>query len=154
MRCPIFFITASSFVLSLSSLQAQILLDEVMSKEDQKKIGIATLSVKQKIMLEDWINQTFELKTIPSTTKSIPEEPDQAPLSLSININSGQMLELSDNSIWEVAPEDLPISATWLFPFPVKITPSDNPDYPFQLTNVNTGASIRARKSPPPSSST
>jgi hypothetical protein len=124
-----------------SQLHAQIILEEVMSKEDQKKTGIANLSRHQKIALEAWLNQNFILKT--------KEHSSQSELSLSLNINNGQKIELSDNSLWEIAPNDVSISAVWITPFPVKITPSGDPDYPCLIVNLNSGVSIKARQIPP-----
>jgi hypothetical protein len=117
-------------------------LDEVMPKEVQQKAGINKLSVKEKIELENWLNQTFVLKM----QKVAPT----AELSLSININSGRQLQLSDKSIWEIAPGDVPTSSVWITPFPVKIVPSNDPDYPFLIVNSNSGVSVKAKKVPPP----
>jgi hypothetical protein len=119
-----------------------------MSQEDQKKTGVANLSYKQKYYLENWINKTFVLKT-EQTSPEAPqktEEAEKTPLSLSINIDNGQKVELSDNSVWIIAPQDQAISANWLIPFPVTVTSNDDPNYPFTITNVNTGASVKARK--------
>ena len=126
------------FLLSALTLQAQIILDQVMSKEEQKKTGVANLSANQKIALEAWLNQTFVLKQ--------PDKTTNAQLSLSINIDNGQKLQLSDNSIWEVSPNDVPTAAIWITPFPIKISQSNDPDYPYLLVNTTTGQSVKARK--------
>lgn len=140
MKRPIFMTAILSLTLAVSSLHAQFMLDDVMSKEDQQKTGVATLSAKQKIALEAWLNKNFVLKQ--------QEQNVATPtLSLAININNGKKLVLSDNSIWEVAPSDVPTSSVWITPFPIKITPSNDPNYPFLLTNVNDGVSVKARKS-------
>lgn len=128
-----------ALILTCAKLQSdQIILDNVMSKEEQRKTGVAKLSFKQKIELESWLNKTFVLKEkSPGTT---------APLSLSINIDRGAKLQLSDNSIWLIAPTDRQISSIWLTPFPVKIIPSGDPDYPFRIINLDTEESVRAKK--------
>jgi hypothetical protein len=110
-----------------------------MTPEDQRKTGITKLNRKQKLALESWLNENFTPKELSSQ--------DTEPLSLSINIDNGQKLQLSDNSIWEVHPQDVDISAVWITPFPLKIEKSTNPTYPFLLKNTRTQMSVRARKS-------
>jgi hypothetical protein len=146
MRPVPFVLVVATIIFSFASLQAQIVLDEVMSKDDQKKTGVANLNKNQKIALEAWLNNNFILKTEP--------EAPETPLSLSINIDNGKKIQLSDNSIWEVSPSDLPTSALWLTPFPVKITPSGDPNYPSLIVNLNSGVSVKARciSAPTPSS--
>jgi hypothetical protein len=143
MRHSAFMFVLTTLVLVFSQLQAQIVLDEVMSRDDQKKTGVANLSRMQKIALEAWLNQNFVLKSKEQATS-----PQESELSLSININNGQKLELSDNSFWEIAPNDVPTSAIWITPFPVKITSSGDPDYPCLIVNLNSGVSVKARPIP------
>jgi hypothetical protein len=128
-------------LISTSVHASQILLDQVMSREDQKKTGVANLTRNQKIALEAWLNDNFVLKT--------KEPTPTVQLSLSINIDNGQKLELSDNSVWEVSPDDVQTASVWITPFPVKITPSNDPEYPFLIVNMNTGISVKARKASP-----
>ena len=150
MRCSSFTLVVIGMTLFFTPLQAQIVLDDVMSKEEQQRTGIANLSKNQKLALEAWLNKNF--------VKKEKTEASQTELSLSINIDNGQKLQLSDNSIWEIAPTDVRTSAVWITPFPVKITPSGNPDYPCLIVNLNSGDSVKARllspstqtPSPPP----
>ncbi len=133
-------------VISLSSLQATIILDEVMSQDEQKKTGIDRLSRHQKLAFEAWLNQTFILKTE-------AEKSESSPLSLSINIDHGHKLQLSDNSIWEIDPADKNTAAGWITPIPVKIGSSKNSAYPYLLINATSGVSVKARipqHTPPP----
>ena len=123
--------------LSFSALQAQIVLDEVMSREEQKKTGVTKLTANEKIALEGWLNKNFVLKT--------KEEAPKTQLSLSINIDHGQKLQLSDNSLWEIAPDDVSKAAVWITPFPVQISSSGDLNYPCLITDVNSGTSVRAR---------
>lgn len=139
MNRSLFFLSLATATLTFSHLQAkQIMLDEVMTREEQKKTGVVKLSLKEKIELENWLNKTFVLK--------VQDQAMEAQLFLSININNGKKLQLSDESIWEIAPSDIPTSAVWITPFPVKIVPSDDPDYPFLIVNINTGISVKAKK--------
>jgi hypothetical protein len=140
MRSAAFAFISIALALIFSPLEAQIILDEVMSRDEQKKTGVANLSRTQKIALEAWLNQKFVLKT--------KEEATQPELSLSINIDHGQKLELSDNSLWEIAPSDVQTSAVWIIPFPVKIASSGDPEYPCLIINLNSGASVKARPVP------
>jgi hypothetical protein len=144
-------------VFAYAPLHAEFLLDQVMSKEEQKETGVAKLSRNQKIALEAWLNKNFILKSKDQTSQ-------KTQLSLSINIDNGQKLQLSDNSIWEISPDDVSTAAVWITPFPVKITQSDDPDYPYLLVNETSGVSVKARKAiatskssesaPPPPSAT
>jgi hypothetical protein len=135
----LFLFVATCFASTPFSLSAdQIVLEDVMTKEDRQKTGVDHLSLSQKVALEAWLNKNFILKT--------QEQPKEAQLSLSINIDNGQKLQLSDNSIWEIAPNDIPTSAVWITPFPVKITPSNDQQYPWLIVNVNSGVSVKARK--------
>jgi hypothetical protein len=133
------FISSLAWMTSASaSTAAPIILDEVMTKEEQQKTGINRLSFAQKVQLESWLNKNFVLKT-PATSETHS-------LSLSINIENGRKIQLSDNSIWEIAPSDIQTASVWVIPFPVTIEPSNDPDYPYTITNVNSGVSVRARK--------
>ncbi len=142
MRHTVFALALTTLAIIISQLQAQIILDEVMSRDEQKKTGVANLSSTQKVALEAWLNNNFVLKS-----KEEAEAP-QTELSLSINIDNGQKLELSDNSLWEIAPGDVPTSAVWITPFPVKIAPSGDPNYPCLIINPNSGVSVKARRIP------
>jgi len=127
----------ATLTLLCSQLPAQILLDEVMSRDEQQKTGVAKMPRAQKLALEAWLNKNFVLKT--------QSEQQTSNLSLSINLDGGKRLELSDNSIWEIAPDDVQKASIWITPFPVQISPSGDPDYPCLIINTNSGVSVRAR---------
>jgi len=133
------FLTLVTLALSCLSLQADIILDEVMSPDEQKRTGVSSLTAKQKIALEAWLNQNFVTKA----QAAVPAAPQ---LSLSINIDNGQKLVLSDNSVWEIAPSDVPTASVWITPFPVKIAPSNDPNYPSLIINTDSGVSVKARR--------
>lgn len=134
------FFLLSNLVCIPCLLCANIILDEAMNQEDQRKTGVTKLNRKQKLALEAWLNDHF-------ITKEEQISQEKEPLSLSINIDNGQKLQLSDDSIWEVYPQDVDISAVWITPFPLQIEKSTNPTYPFLLKNTRTQMSVRARKS-------
>src|SRR5579862_3339262 len=114
MKCSVSTLVLIGLGLSSLPLNAQIVLDEVMSRDDQKKTGVVKLTANEKIALEAWLNKNFVLKTEEKATKS--------GLSLSINIDHGRKLQLSDNSLWEIAPDDVSKAAVWITPFPVQIS--------------------------------
>lgn len=119
-----------------AQLSAEIHLQEVMSKEQAKETGVNTLTRAQRRALEKWLDQTFVLKT---ATKK--EE-----LYVSENLSGGRFLKLSDGSYWAVDPADLPLSSGWLTPFPMRIEPSNHPDYPCLLINTYSGDSVKAKR--------
>lgn len=117
---------------------APIFLDEVMNKETQKETGIYKLSKNQKLLLENWLNANFELKTAKEETKS--------PLSVSLNLRSGKQLQLSDGSIWDIAPDDADQAALWISPVPIQIMTEPSADYPYRLVNTLSGLGVKARR--------
>ncbi len=137
-RAPLLIVIATLTLITSQLCSDQILLEDVMTKEEQKKTGVKKLNYAQKVALEAWLNKNFVLKTKAEETTS--------GLTLSINIDDGKQLELSDNSIWQVAPGDISTAAVWLTPFPVKIAQSNDPQYPHLIINTYSGVSVRARK--------
>ncbi len=69
-------------------------------------------------------------------------------LYLSENIDNGKQIQLSDGSTYEIAPDDVIRSALWIFPLPIEIQASDDPDYPIKLINSNLGSSVKAKRLP------
>lgn len=133
--------------LALASLplwSGPLLLNEVMSKEDQQRTGVAYLNTNQRIALEQWINTNCNC---PGRISPVEKEEN---LYVSINIDGGRKLQLNDNSIWDVDPRDYETSDAWLASIPIKIVPSNDPDYPFLLVNRNTGVSVRVKKGTTP----
>ncbi|MCB1107239.1 MAG: hypothetical protein KDK76_04000 [Chlamydiia bacterium] len=66
-------------------------------------------------------------------------------LSVTENLHDGKILILSDGSTWEVAPQSLSVSQTWIFPAPLNISKSTNTYYPYEITNIQTSSSILVR---------
>lgn len=114
-------------------------LDEMMSIEDQKETGVVRLTDLQRKALAQWlIKHGYYDKN--------GNEDTLHGLTVSININSGKAIQLSDNSVYEIAPEDQTISAQWLGPIPIKVTNVSDPNYPFLLTNLHNHLSVKAKK--------
>lgn len=55
-------------------------------------------------------------------------------------------LVLSDGSKWEVKPEDANTAQSWFIPHDMKVEASNDPEYPYRITNQVTGSSILAKK--------
>ncbi len=60
-------------------------------------------------------------------------------------INGGEQLRLSDNSLYEVAPEDWVKAQAWIVPTEIQVTMNNNEFYPFTLINPLSGYSVAAR---------
>lgn len=129
--------------LNTGKLLGMIRLNDVMSQDEQKKTGVSQLTDDQKKELEQWINNTFVLKTTAS---------ESGMLTLQQNLQNGSQLELSDGSIYAIAPSDQAKTSFWLTPISIKVSPSGDPMFPTLLTNSLTGVSVKAKlvKAPNP----
>jgi hypothetical protein len=135
-------------VLSLVSLTTALCaanLNDLMPADVQKQTGVDRLTEAQKQALGDWLGtelQNNQQSMAPSA------DTDSVERYLSENIQGGRVLRLSDNTMWEVSPDDVTISRIWLFPFPVKIEVDEatNPAYPYKFTNLRTGTTIHVKK--------
>lgn len=138
------------FVLSVALIPStqgfSFLLDEVMNHKTQQETGVSKLSQKQKKALEAWMNDHFVLKAEPT--------PAGKDLFLSLNLHAGHQIQLSDGSLWDVAPDDVEKASIWISPFKVEILPSQDPDYPQLLVNTLSGVSIRVKAAQQPSNPT
>lgn len=120
-------------------LFAKIVLDDTMSRDEMTNTGVGNLNYSQKMALQDWINQNFEPKT------DFPNKKKEQ-LFLSLNIDEGAKLELSDNSTYEIAPEDRIYTMYWITPFPISLGQSGNAKYPVKITNLNTKTSAKGKQ--------
>ncbi len=118
-------------------------LSDMMSIEVQKKTGVIRLKQYERKELAKWLSENcFAHK------KEIKEPTDTSQyLQVVLNIDSGKKLQLTDNSIWEIDPNDVRISSGWLSDISVKIYPSGDNQYPFLIVNQVTKKSVKARKS-------
>jgi len=132
-----FFFTTSSFAL--------ILIDDMMTKEEQKKTGLYYLNHNQRRALEKWLNDHVILKTAQTAPQEASKAPSGQKLFLSLNIQGGKQLQLSDGSVYEIAPSDINVASGWITPIPIEISQSGYPDYPYLLTNKNTDGKVRAK---------
>lgn len=122
--------------LNSGKLLAMIRLNDIMTADDQKKTGIYNLSPTQKDQLELWINDKFTLKTVQTTPAPTLEQ----------NLRNGSELKLSDGSSFIIAPSDQAKASSWITPIAIKISLSGDPLFPVLLTNMLTGASVKAKQ--------
>lgn len=64
------------------------------------------------------------------------------------NLNGGRILKLNNGTTWEVAPQDLPITEIWIFPFPLKLEKSNNAAYPYYIVNLRSKTKVLVRPLP------
>lgn len=114
-------------------------IDDHMPLDVQKETGVQNLTPQQKRALGTWLEQEFKRRGCVDPRKGHVE------LFLSENINNGKFLRLSDDSLWEVDPIDISRADVWLFPFPVKIDHNGRADFPYTITNMNTGSKVDVR---------
>lgn len=130
-------VIASILFLYTGNVLGQLQVEDVMTKEEQKKTGISKLNPDQKKEFETWLNQKFVLKSTPVSLANVY---------VSENLDSGSRLRLSDGSLYEVAPADIQYSAGWLLPFGVQLDKTQDLNYPYILTNPNSNQSVRAKQ--------
>jgi hypothetical protein len=130
-----------------SSLHAEVNLLSMMSESEKKATGLNTLNFGEIQALNTWIDEHFIVRPQQSATEKT--------LYLSVNLQNGAVLELSDGSKWEVAPDNRSTSSLWLTPFPLRIEPGLNAQapYPFILLNLNTQEKVKVKRIAPASSS-
>lgn len=110
----------------------------MMSDEEMEQTGIAKLTIQERMALQDWIEEHHSKKVVAQNKKSGPI--------LQEIIKGGRYIRLSDNSLWEIAVSDTPITQGWITPTEIKVAPSNDPEYPYTLTNSLTGSTVKARK--------
>ena len=57
----------------------------------------------------------------------------------------GKLIQLEDNSLWEISPIDIINSSLWLSVSDVYVTESSNPYYPFKIINTDDGETVEAK---------
>lgn len=119
-------------------------IDTDMNAQDQKNTGVHKLSDKEKAALQRWIDANYQKKE-PGEASAEPVSAEGHP-TLSENLRGSQYLRLSDNTLWYVRPEDVPIAQGWITPAEIIVTQSSNPFFSYKLTNKITGSSVNARK--------
>jgi len=65
---------------------------------------------------------------------------------IEIVLSAGKFVELTDGTLWEIAPKDRETAGTWLVPHIVIITHTGLGAYPYIITIKDTGQSVEAAK--------
>jgi hypothetical protein len=130
------------FIFAAWHIFAAEALDIQMTPEEKKQTGIYKLDDTQKAALQQWIDTNYTKKQ---------EVVEAAPITgknpiLSENLMSGKYIRLSDSTLWQIKPEDVPIAQAWITPVEILKTQSSDPFYTIKLTNKLTGTSILARQ--------
>lgn len=129
------------FHLIFNSLLASQVIEMDMDAIDKKNTGIYKLSDQEKTKLNQWIEDRYQKKI-----SAAPKNNVLTPPTVSEIIRNGQALRLSDNSLWQIHPQDTLISGEWISAAPIQIEKTNDPKYPYKLTNTLTGSSVRAKK--------
>jgi hypothetical protein len=66
-------------------------------------------------------------------------------LHVEVNMSGGGRLMLNDGSLWEVDPNDRPISSLWLSPAPLEVISNESSTYPYFLVDTRTQMKVKAR---------
>lgn len=145
------FLSVAMLMVSAQSFAATNL-DQQMSLQEKQQTGVVNLTMKQKQALAGWIDKNYVL--IGSSTQMPNQAPSQAPstdsnLTLSVNVQNGQQIILSDGTRWQIQPQDVKTSAVWLTPVPILVMQGTDPNYPYVLTNQSSNQSVRAKQIAP-----
>lgn len=157
-----------SVILSLAApLMASTNLDQQMSLQDKQQTGVVNLTLKQRQALASWIDKHYTpigqspLPQQPQAPQQPPSQMMQQPsmqqntpnqsLSLTINLNNGAELILSDATRWQIHPQDVVISSVWIAPSALSVAAGTDPSYPFVITNLSSKQSVRAKQVVPAS---
>lgn len=129
------------FALAAASLLAVQPLDFDMTADEKKQTGVFKLTDKEKAALQNWVDNNY-------TKRPEPLQPSAKTkgATLQENLRSGSYIRLSDNSLWQIHPQDRAITQSWITPVEIVVSQSGDPNYPYKLTNTLTGSSVRAQK--------
>ena len=127
------------YLLAAASLTAGAL-DSEMSREEKKKTGVYKLTQKEQGALQQWIDNYYTKREAP-----LEAAPEIRSL-LQENLMNGTYIRLSNGSLWNIDPQDTPISQSWITPVDIIVANTEQGDYPYKLTNSLTGSFVRAKK--------
>lgn len=169
----LFLLTLSTPILLADSIPIQ----QVMTEDEIKKIGLDSATPEQRQAFENWIGswthrvveqapsyrpgtnislwiQSWPSYANPTKTKLSKEDID-ARLKANQRIdkvkNEGAIIELRDGSIWAVSPLYTYLTKDWLKNHVVKVDRSENVMFTYRLTNINNGQIAEANMKQAPS---
>ena len=134
-------LTAISILAADSSSQG-LLLDQLMTKDEQARTGVSKLSQGERAALEQWLIKFAVTsanlgKTQPSAM--VPKSSGYDGLGqkhwVKTRTEGGALIQLEDGSLWQIAPLDKIYTALWLPIQNVVVAQSDNPQFPFKLVS-------------------
>lgn len=127
--------------LSAASLFGSEILDHNMNGSEKKKTGIYKLSNKEKSLLQKWIDTHYEKRN-----KPLHQEQKEKHAILQETLRNGRFIRLSDQTLWEISPEESPIAQWWITPVEIIVSQSSENEYSYLLTNSLTETSLKAKK--------
>ncbi len=137
LSCMMLTLLTPLFVYCANNLTPSI--NDIMSLEDQKSTGVIRLTQEQKKALAEWFvkHGYYQMQADVNYNQA---------LTVAINVSGGEKIVLSDNSVWDVAPEDQSTAAGWIGSIAVELSASTNAAYPFNMTNMKTRVTIKVKK--------
>lgn len=138
----------AAFFVAWNILAAEVL-DSDMTAQEKKQTGVYKLDDRQKAALQQWIDAHYQKKSEPAVSApsatSAPTVSGVTP-TLSENLLNGRYIRLSDTTLWNIRPADVPIVQAWITPVEIIVTQSSDPFFPSKLINKLTGSFVLARK--------
>lgn len=119
-------------------LAAAVTFGSNMSQEEKKQTGIAKLTIQERATLQEWIEEHYAKKVVAQNKGSSPV--------IEAVLKRGRFIRLSDETLWEIDPQDTLITQSWITPSEINVAENTDDDYPYSLTNSLTGSKVRARK--------
>ncbi len=129
-------------ILLLSALLAVEAIDLEMTPQDKKKTGVFKLRDQEKATLQAWIDSRYEKRATALNQKAVPATKP----SVTEIFYNGKYVRLSDGSLWNIRPQDTPLTQSWISSPEIIISSSQDATYPYKLTNTLTGSSVFAKK--------
>ena len=90
-------------------------------------------------------NDLVSAASKPTLSQTSAATAEKKPAIVNESLNNGQFIRLSDGTLWEIHPGDRSITQSWISAVAINVVPSNDPNYPFRLTNSLTGSSVLAR---------
>jgi len=91
------------------------------------------------------VSPDAKLETMLSHQSNSNSDDQDQELLIEENLHGGKILKLNNGTTWEVAPQDVHITEIWIFPFPLKLEKSNNPNYPYYLVNKRSKTKVLVR---------
>ena len=133
------------FILSSCPLLSFTNLDNQMSLIDKEQTGVVNLSLKQREALGAWIDKHYVPIGKQPAAPSSTEEAQASSLTIAGNVQGGDIITLSNGTMYAIHPSDTSISSVWVAPSPITIEEGQDEQYPIILKNEATQERVRAK---------